>query len=493
MKKTILAIDQGTTSTRAILFDHASAIIATSQKEFTQHFPHPGWVEHDANEIWLSTLSVMAEVIQNSGISPTQVAAIGITNQRETTVVWDKHTGMPVYHAVVWQSRQSDEICEKIRQQGLEDDILKRTGLKVDPYFSASKIRWILDHIPQGQQRAEKGDLLFGTIDSWLVWKLSGDAVHITDVSNASRTLLYNIHTCQWDDTLLEYFNIPKIMLPEVKSSSCQYAVTAPYHFFNQEVPITAVIGDQQAALFGQGCFDKGMAKNTYGTGGFLLMNTGDSPIESKHGLVSTIAWEINGKVEYALEGSIFVCGSLIQWLRDGLGLFEDAFDTEAMALSVPDCNGVYIVPAFVGLGAPYWNDQCRGVIFGLTRGVTKDHLVRAALEAMAYQSKDILDAMAQDIGKPMAVLRVDGGATRNNFLLQFQSDVLQIPVERLTVSETTALGAAHLAGLAVGFWTMDDLKTATQMRFTPKLDKEKATNLYEGWKKAVSSCIHHQ
>lgn len=493
MEKTILAIDQGTTSTRAILFDHASTILATSQKEFTQHFPHPGWVEHDANEIWLSTLSVMAEVIQTSGISPAQVAAIGITNQRETTVVWDKHTGMPVYHAVVWQSRQSDEICEQIRQRGLEQDILKRTGLKVDPYFSASKIRWILDHIPQGQQRAEKGDLLFGTIDSWLVWKLSGDAVHITDVSNASRTLLYNIHTCQWDDILLEYFNIPKIMLPEVKSSSCQYAVTAPYHFFNQEIPITAVIGDQQAALFGQGCFDKGMAKNTYGTGGFLLMNTGDTPIESKHGLVSTIAWEINGKVEYALEGSIFVCGSLIQWLRDGLGLFEDAFETEAMALNVPDCNGVYIVPAFVGLGAPYWNDQCRGVIFGLTRGVTKDHLVRAALEAMAYQSKDILDAMAQDIGKPMAVLRVDGGATRNNFLLQFQSDVLQIPVERLTVSETTALGAAHLAGLAVGFWTMDDLKTATQMRFVPKLDKEKAANLYEGWKKAVYSCIHHQ
>lgn len=493
MEKTILAIDQGTTSTRAILFDHASTILATSQKEFTQHFPHPGWVEHDANEIWLSTLSVMAEVIQTSGISPAQVAAIGITNQRETTVVWDKHTGMPVYHAVVWQSRQSDEICEHIRQRGLEQDILKRTGLKVDPYFSASKIRWILDHIPQGQQRAEKGDLLFGTIDSWLVWKLSGDAVHITDVSNASRTLLYNIHTCQWDDILLEYFNIPKIMLPEVKSSSCQYAVTAPYHFFNQEIPITAVIGDQQAALFGQGCFDKGMAKNTYGTGGFLLMNTGDTPIESKHGLVSTIAWEINGKVEYALEGSIFVCGSLIQWLRDGLGLFEDAFETEAMALNVPDCNGVYIVPAFVGLGAPYWNDQCRGVIFGLTRGVTKDHLVRAALEAMAYQSKDILDAMAQDIGKPMAVLRVDGGATRNNFLLQFQSDVLQIPVERLTVSETTALGAAHLAGLAVGFWTMDDLKTATQMRFVPKLDKEKAANLYEGWKKAVYSCIHHQ
>lgn len=493
MNKKILAIDQGTTSTRAILFNHDSTIFATSQKEFTQHFPNPGWVEHDANEIWLTTLSVMAEVILQSGISPKDIAAIGITNQRETAVVWDKNTGLPVYHAIVWQSRQSDEICQAIKQKGLEEDILKRTGLKVDPYFSASKIRWILDHIDNGQSRAENGELLFGTIDSWLVWKLSGNQAHITDVSNASRTLLYNIHERCWDKTLLEYFNIPECMLPEVKPSSYEYAKTAPYHFFNEEIPITAVIGDQQAALFGQGCFEKGMAKNTYGTGGFLLMNTGDEPIESKHGLVSTIAWEINGKVQYALEGSIFVCGSVIQWMRDGLGFFNDAQETEALATSVKDNGGVYIVPAFVGMGAPYWDDQCRGSIFGLTRGTTKAHLVRAGIEAMAYQSKDILDAMAQDVGTSMDKLRVDGGATRNNFLLQFQSDILQIPVERLTVSETTALGAAHLAGLAVGYWTMDELKATAQNQFAPQIRQEEADRLYEGWKKAVNSCIQHR
>jgi len=493
MNKKIMAIDQGTTSTRAILFNHDSTIFATSQKEFTQHFPNPGWVEHDANEIWLSTLSVMAEVILQSGINPKDIAAIGITNQRETAVVWDKNTGLPVYHAIVWQSRQSDEICQDIKNRGLEEDILKRTGLKVDPYFSASKIRWILDHIENGQERAEKGELLFGTIDSWLVWKLSGGKAHITDVSNASRTLLYNIHTRSWDKTLLGYFNVPEIMLPEVKPSSYEYAKTAPYHFFNQEVPITAVIGDQQAALFGQGCFEKGMAKNTYGTGGFLLMNTGDAPIESKHGLVSTIAWEINNQVQYALEGSIFVSGSVIQWMRDGLNFFDDAMETEAMATSVSDNGGVYIVPAFVGMGAPYWDDQCRGSIFGLTRGTTKEHLVRAALEAMAYQSKDILDAMAQDSGTHMDKLRVDGGATRNNFLLQFQSDLLQIPVERLTISETTALGAAHLAGLAVGYWTMEELKTATQDQFQPQISEKEAQDLYSGWKKAVNSCIQHR
>lgn len=493
MNKKIMAIDQGTTSTRAILFNHDSTIFATSQKEFTQHFPNPGWVEHDANEIWLSTLSVMAEVILQSGINPKDIAAIGITNQRETAVVWDKNTGLPVYHAIVWQSRQSDEICQDIKNRGLEEDILKRTGLKVDPYFSASKIRWILDHIENGQERAEKGELLFGTIDSWLVWKLSGGKAHITDVSNASRTLLYNIHTRSWDKTLLGYFNVPEIMLPKVKPSSYEYAKTAPYHFFNQEVPITAVIGDQQAALFGQGCFEKGMAKNTYGTGGFLLMNTGDAPIESKHGLVSTIAWEINNQVQYALEGSIFVSGSVIQWMRDGLNFFDDAMETEAMATSVSDNGGVYIVPAFVGMGAPYWDDQCRGSIFGLTRGTTKEHLVRAALEAMAYQSKDILDAMAQDSGTHMDKLRVDGGATRNNFLLQFQSDLLQIPVERLTVSETTALGAAHLAGLAVGYWTMEELKTATQDQFQPQISEKEAQDLYSGWKKAVNSCIQHR
>lgn len=493
MKKTILAIDQGTTSTRAILFDHDSMILATSQKELTQYFPKPGWVEHDANEIWMTTLAVMMDVVQESGIKPEEVAAIGITNQRETTVVWDKKTGMPVYHAVVWQSRQSDQICNEIKKRGLEKEILKRTGLKVDPYFSASKIRWILDYIPNGQQRAEQGELMFGTIDSWLVYKLSGHKTHITDVSNASRTLLYNIHELCWDEQLLQYFNVPKVMLPDVKPSSYTYAMTAPYHFFDQAIPITAVIGDQQAALFGQGCYTKGMAKNTYGTGGFLLMNTGNQPIESKHGLVSTIAWEINGQVQYALEGSIFVCGSLIQWLRDGLGLFEHTKETEAMAMSVPDNNGVFIVPAFVGLGAPFWDEKCRGSIFGLTRGVSKEHLVRAALEAIAYQSRDILEAMQQDVHVVMENLRVDGGATRNNFLLQFQSDLLQIPVERLTTSETTALGAAHLAGLAVNFWTMQDLSCNTQKVFTPQITKEYAEELYDGWKKAVQSCIHHQ
>lgn len=492
MKKAVLAIDQGTTSTRAILFDHNSNIIAISQKELTQYFPRPGWVEHDANEIWLSVLSVMADVVMKSSIKPENVEAIGITNQRETTVVWDKHTGLPVYHAVVWQSRQSEKICQEIKEKGLEKDILSRTGLKVDPYFSASKIRWILDHIENGQARAEAGELLFGTIDSWLVWKLSGGKRHITDASNASRTLLYNIHTCCWDQILLNYFNLPACLLPEVMPSSYLYAKTTSYHFFGYEVPITAVIGDQQAALFGQGCFEKGMAKNTYGTGGFLLMNTGDCPIESKHGLVSTIAWEINGKVQYALEGSIFVSGSVIQWLRDGLKLFSDAMESEAMAMQVKDNGGVYFVPAFVGMGAPYWDDQCRGSLFGLTRGVTANHIVRAALEAMAYQSKDILDAMVQDTGVEMEILKVDGGATANRFLLQFQSDLLQIPIEKLTISETTALGAAHLAGLATGYWTMDDLKATAQECITPNMDKKEAQAYYDQWKKAVASCIEH-
>ncbi len=492
MEKYILAIDQGTTSTRALLVNHESQVIAVSQKEFTQYFPKPGWVEHDANEIWHSTLSVISDIIQTKGITPEQIAAIGITNQRETTVVWDKKTGVPIYHAIVWQSRQSDKICNDIKKQGYEETILHKTGLKVDAYFSASKIKWILDNVKGANEKALKGDLLFGTVDSWLVYKLSGNKTHITDVSNASRTLLYNIRTKQWDEELLSMFEVPRSMLPEVKSSSCVYATTSPVQFFNQEIPIASVIGDQQAALFGQGCFEKGMAKNTYGTGGFLLMNTGDTIVESKHGLVSTIAWEINGKIQYALEGSIFVCGSLIQWLRDGLQLFQHASETEKMALSVEDNNGVVIVPAFVGLGAPYWDDQCRGSIFGLTRGVTKEHITRAALEAIAYQSKDILDAMQNDLNEKLEVLRVDGGATANNFLLQFQSDILQIPVERLQNAETTALGAAYLAGLAVNYWTMDELKTSTATQFTPLMDKEKANELYSQWQKAVQSCIQH-
>ena len=439
MEKYILAIDQGTTSTRTILYNHNSEVVMSSQREFQQFFPHPGWVEHDANEIWLSTLAVMTETIQMSGIKPEQVAGIGITNQRETTVVWDRNTGIPVYHAIVWQSRQSDEICQRLKDAGREDIIRKKTGLLLDPYFSATKLVWIFENVPGVKDKALNGELMFGTIDSWLVYKLSGGKRHITDVTNASRTLLYNIYEQCWDQELLELFGIPDSMLPEVVSSSEVYCCTAPYHFYNHEVPIAAMIGDQQAALFGQNCFEKGKMKNTYGTGGFLLMNTGEHAVQSNHGLLTTIAWKLNGETKYALEGSIFVSGSLIQWLRDGLHIIHKASETEAMAFSVKDSDGVVIVPAFTGLGAPYWDDQARGSIVGITRGTTKEHLARAALEAMCYQSKDLVLAMQQDTNIKIKELFVDGGATENKFLLQCQSDILQIPVTRLKVNETTA------------------------------------------------------
>lgn len=489
METYMLALDQGTTSTRAILFDHDFQVVGISQKEFTQYFPRPGWVEHDANEIWLSTLAVMSEVVQQSGIQPSQVKGIGITNQRETTVIWDKNTGIPVYHAIVWQSRQSDDICKQLRKDGKEQMIKDKTGLIIDPYFSATKIKWIFEHVEGTKEKAKQGDLLFGTIDSWLVWKLTGNNIHITDVTNASRTLLYNIYENCWDDELLELFDVPRSMLPEVKESSCIYGTTAPYHFFQQEVPIASVIGDQQAALFGQHCYEIGSVKNTYGTGGFLLMNTGKKPIISKHGNLTTIAWKLNGEVTYALEGSIFVSGSLIQWLRDGLELFHDAKETEAMALKETSSNGVYIVPAFTGLGSPWWDDKARGTIVGLTRGVNKNQIVRAALEAMCYQSKDLIDAMQKDAEIKIPELFVDGGASINQFLLQFQSDILQIPVTKLKVSETTALGAVQLAGLAVGYWNLQDFRTEKLATFQPNIDEVTANQLYQGWLKAVDTC----
>lgn len=490
MEKFILAIDQGTTSTRAILFNHDREIVNIAQKEFKQFYPQPGWVEQDANDIWVTTLAVIADVIMNSEIKPSQVAAIGITNQRETTIIWDKQTGLPIYHAIVWQSRQSDTICDEWKAKGYEEILRKKTGLRIDPYFSASKITWILDHVDGAREKAENGELLFGTIDSWLVWKLSGNQVHITDVSNASRTLLANIETCEWDQDILKLLNIPAAILPTIQPTSYKYAKTAPYLFFNEEIPITCVVGDQQAALFGQGCFEKGMVKNTYGTGGFMLMNTGHEVFHSNYGLVSTVAWKLNDKVTYALEGSIFVSGSLIQWLRDGLQLFNKASETEAMALSTEDNKGVYIIPAFVGLGAPYWNEKCRGSIVGLTQGVNKNHLVRAALEAMAYQSRDVLEAMCKDTNIEMKKLRVDGGAVANNFLLQFQSDLLNCEVERLKIMELTALGAASLAGLAVGYWQMKDLVIEKDCIFTPQKTKESMDQQYEEWKKAVNSCM---
>lgn len=489
MEKYILAIDQGTTSTRTILYNHNYEVVMSSQREFQQFFPHPGWVEHDANEIWLSTLAVMTETIQMSGIKPEQVAGIGITNQRETTVVWDRNTGIPVYHAIVWQSRQSDEICQRLKDAGREDIIRKKTGLLLDPYFSATKLVWIFENVPGVKDKALNGELMFGTIDSWLVYKLSGGKRHITDVTNASRTLLYNIYEQCWDQELLELFGIPDSMLPEVVSSSEVYCCTAPYHFYNHEVPIAAMIGDQQAALFGQNCFEKGKMKNTYGTGGFLLMNTGEHAVQSNHGLLTTIAWKLNGETKYALEGSIFVSGSLIQWLRDGLHIIHKASETEAMAFSVKDSDGVVIVPAFTGLGAPYWDDQARGSIVGITRGTTKEHLARAALEAMCYQSKDLVLAMQQDTNIKIKELFVDGGATENKFLLQCQSDILQIPVTRLKVNETTALGAAHLAGLAVGYWTMNDFQADVLATYQPKIDKQLSHHMYQRWQKAVKSC----
>src|SRR5690625_3074765 len=473
------------------MFNHQGEIVETAQKEFEQFFPKPGWVEHDANEIWTSVLACIAEVLRKSDVGPEQIASIGITNQRETTVVWDKHTGKPIYHAIVWQSRQTDEICSELKEQGFEDLFKEKTGLLLDPYFSGTKVKWILDHVEGAREKAENGDLLFGTIDTWLVYKLSGEKVHITDYSNASRTLMFNIKDLKWDDELLEILTIPKNMLPEVRPSSEIYAHTVTYHFFGQEVPIAGIAGDQQAALFGQACFDKGMVKNTYGTGCFMLMNTGEEIVTSKHGLLTTLAWGIDGKVEYALEGSIFVAGSAIQWLRDGLEIINTAPESEDFATKVDSTEGVYLVPAFVGLGTPYWDSEARGAVFGLTRGTTKEHFIRATLESLAYQTKDVLDAMIRDSGIELKSLRVDGGAVKNNFLMQFQSDMLGVPVERPVIQETTALGAAYLAGLAVGFWeSKEEIRRYWEHdhTFEAQLDEDQQQQLYEGWKKAVEA-----
>ncbi|WP_040207357.1 glycerol kinase GlpK [Neobacillus jeddahensis] len=493
MEKYILSLDQGTTSSRAIIFNKSGGIVHTAQREFTQYFPKPGWVEHNANEIWGSILSVIAEVLSESEIKPEQIAGIGITNQRETTVVWDKETGHPVYNAIVWQSRQSNEICEVLKEKGYHNLFRDKTGLLIDAYFSGTKVKWILDNVPGAREKVEQGKLLFGTIDTWLIWKLSGGRAHVTDYSNASRTLMFNIYDLKWDDELLDILGVPKSMLPEVKPSSEVYATTVDYHFFGKAVPIAGVAGDQQAALFGQACFDEGMAKNTYGTGCFMLMNTGEKAVRSEHGLLTTLAWGLNGKVEYALEGSIFVAGSAIQWLRDGLRMFKNANESEGYATKVDSTDGVYVVPAFVGLGAPYWDSDVQGAVFGLTRGTTKEHFVRATLESLAYQTKDVLSAMEADSGVELKTLRVDGGAVKNNFLMEFQSDILDVPVERPVVNETTALGAAYLAGLAVGFWESREViakQWAVDRKFSPKMSDERRNKLYNGWKKAVNATM---
>ncbi|ARK22227.1 glycerol kinase GlpK [Sporosarcina ureae] len=492
-KKYILALDQGTTSSRAILFDKKGDIFHTAQQEFKQYFPKSGWVEHNADEIWSSILSVIAAVISEKNITATQIEAIGITNQRETTVVWDKHTGDPIYHAIVWQSRQTADICEELKTAGHSELFRNKTGLLIDSYFSGTKVKWILDNVEGAREKAENGDLLFGTIDTWIIWKLSGGKAHVTDYSNASRTLMYNIHKLEWDEELLDILGVPKAMLPTVCESSEVYTHTDAKHFFGHEAPIAGVAGDQQAALFGQACFESGMVKNTYGTGCFMLMNTGEKAVTSENGLLTTIAWGIDGKVEYALEGSIFVAGSALQWLRDGLRMFRNASESESYAKRVKSTDGVYVVPAFVGLGTPYWDSDVKGAVFGLTRGTTKEHFIRATLESLAYQTKDVLDAMEADSGISLKTLRVDGGVVSNDFLMQFQSDLLNVPVERSTINETTALGAAYLAGLAVGFWK-DRNEIAEYLcldqPFEPNMEETVREELYAGWQKAIRATI---
>ncbi len=492
-KKYVLALDQGTTSSRAILFNKAGKIVDVAQKEFRQIFPKPGQVEHNANEIWSSILGVIADVLSNQNVSAKEIASIGITNQRETTLIWDKETGKPIHNALVWQSRLTDPICHELKDKGYNDLFRDKTGLLIDAYFSGTKVKWLLDNVEGAREKAEQGELLFGTMDTWLIWKLSGGKAHVTDYTNASRTLMYNIHELKWDEELLDILGVPKSLLPEVRPSSEEYAKTVDYHFFGEEVPIAGAAGDQQAALFGQACFEKGMAKNTYGTGCFMLMNTGEEAVKSDHGLLTTIAWGIDGKVEYALEGSIFVAGSAIQWLRDGLRMVKSASETEGYATKIGSTDGVYVVPAFVGLGTPYWDSDVRGAIFGITRGTEKEHFIRATLESLAYQTKDVLDAMNADSGIDLKTLRVDGGAVANNFLMQFQSDMLGVSVERPEIQETTALGAAYLAGLAVGFWK-DKEEIAKQWHiektFEPDMDEEKRTELYDGWKTAVEATM---
>lgn len=492
-KKYVMALDAGTTSNRAIIFDENSQIVSVSQKEFTQYFPKPGWVEHDADEIYSSMTAVMKEALLQSGLNAHDIRAIGITNQRETAVVWDKRTGRPVYNAIVWQSRQTAPIADALKARGLTDVVKHKTGLTIDAYFSGTKITWILEHVEGARERAEAGELLFGTIDTWLIWKLTGGKAHVTDYSNASRTMMYNIRTLEWDDELLEYLRVPKCMLPEVCPSSCIYGETEP-SVLGAPIPVAGAAGDQQSALFGQNCFNPGDAKNTYGTGCFLLMNTGTDIYESKNGLVTTIAWGLGDKVEYALEGSIFVAGSAIQWLRDGLHLIDSAPDSEWIARKKPDTNGVYVVPAFVGLGAPYWDSKARGMIIGITRGTKKSQIVRATLNSLAYQTKDVLEAMEADSSIRLASLKVDGGAVANNLLMQFQADILGVPVDRPRIIETTALGAAYLAGLAVGVWKdKEELRHAWQLdvRFEPTMEEAKAAKLYKGWQKAVRHAMN--
>jgi glycerol kinase len=493
MAKYVMALDQGTTSSRAILFDRSGAIAAADQYEFTQHFPRPGWVEHDPLEIWESQLRAARGVLEKAGAGAGDVAAVGITNQRETALVWDRATGEPIHTAIVWQSRQTAEICDDLKSRGLEDEVRARTGLVIDAYFSATKIRFILDAVPGAQARAERGELAFGTVDSWLVHKLTKGRVHATEFSNASRTLIYNIHQRDWDDLLLRELRIPREMLPEVRDTSGVFGSVDP-EWLGAEIPISGIAGDQQAALFGQGCFSAGAAKNTYGTGCFLLMNTGEEAVASETGLVTTIAWGIDGRVEYALEGSIFVAGAAVQWLRDGLGLVTDAAETQAAAESVPDTGGVYVVPAFVGLGAPHWDQRARGTIVGITRGTTKEHLIRATLESIGYQTRDVVECLARDSGLQLGELRVDGGACQNDFLMQFQADLLGVPVRRPPVLEVTALGAAALAGIAVGYWSdraqLADAAGEGATVFEPAMGADRRDALYTGWKRAVERAM---
>ena len=488
MSKYIMALDAGTTSNRCILFDEKGEICSIAQKEFTQYFPKPGWVEHDANEIWSSQLGVAVEAMAKLGIGADDIAAIGITNQRETTIVWDKNTGEPVYNAIVWQCRRTSEYCDSLKEKGLTDKFREKTGLIIDAYFSGTKLKWILDNVDGVRERAEKGELLFGTVETWLIWKLTKGKAHVTDYSNASRTLLFNIKDLTWDKEILEELNIPESMLPEPKPSSYVYGYSDA-SFFGKEIPISGAAGDQQAALFGQTCFNPGEAKNTYGTGCFMLMNTGETPVYSNNGLVTTIAWGLDGKVNYALEGSIFVAGASIQWLRDELRIIESAADSEYMAKKVKDTNGCYVVPAFTGLGAPYWDQYARGTIVGLSRGVNKYHIIRATLESIGYQVNDVLHAMKADSGIDLAALKVDGGASANDFLMQFQSDIINAPVKRPSCVETTAMGAAYLAGLAVGYWNSkeDVIKNwAIDKVFSPIMGEDQRERKIKGWNKAV-------
>lgn len=486
----IMAIDHGTTSTRAIIFDKDATIVGISQREGSVTYPKPGWVEQDATDIWLQTMAVMADVLSQTKIEPSQIASIGISNQRETTLLWDKETGLPVYNAIVWQSRQTAPICDRWKDVGYEKMVRERTGLRIDPYFSASKIAWILENVEGARQKAEEGKLLFGTMDTWLVWKLTGGVSHITDVSNASRTMLANIETLEWDQKLLDIFDIPRSILPTICSTSGNLAHTASFHFFGQEVPICSIVGDQQAALFGQLCLKEGEAKNTYGTGGFLLVNTGSNIIRSTQGLLSTVAWRLDGQDPvYALEGSIFVSGSLMKWLRDKLNLFDDVSLTAAMAEEAKTTGGVYIVPAFVGLAAPYWDERAKASIVGLTFGSGRDQLVRAALESMAFQVRDLLEAVQADCDINLSALKVDGGAAQNDFLLQFQADLIRVPVERFKVTELTALGAAFLAGLGCNYWNIDELSIDSARHFEPERDKQCMEARYGDWKRAVKSC----